>query len=179
MLRGFLIGICVLVVAGLLFLFPGDAMSSDDVLHYTLGKAYLEKNTKQYARCYNSVNYGTSGLTDVELALMSEYFNDPRVSSETMKPVEQSFMDGIKQKCDKSINDYESAYNKAEAVQQKSESLKVGWRTFVFGGGSQSIPSSEISQYSPASARMTVAFNDYIFTEQEARDYFQSQLGLQ
>lgn len=178
MLKGLLIGFCVLVVIGLLFLFPVDAMSSDDMRDYTLSKAYLAKNTEQYARCYNSVNYGTSGLMDIELALMSEYFNDPRVSSETMKPVEQSFMSGIKQKCDESINDYESAYKKAEAVQHKSESLKVGWRTFVFGGGSQSIPSSEVSQYSPASARMTVPFNDYIFTSDEAKTFYKAQLGL-
>ena len=178
MLKGLLIGFSVLVVVGLLFIFPGDAMSSDDMRDYTLSKAYLAKNTEQYARCYNSVNYGASGLTDIELALMSEYFNDSQVSSETMKPVEQSFMNGIKQKCDKSINDYESAYKKAEAVQHKSESLKVGWRTFVFGGGSQSIPSSEVSQYSPASARMTVSFNDYIFTSDEAKTFYKEQLGL-
>ena len=178
MLKGLLIGFCVLVAIGLLFLFPGDAMSSDDMRDYTLSKAYLAKNTEQYARCYNSVNYGTSGLTDIELALTSEYFNDPRVSSETMKPVEQSFMNGIRQKCDKSINDYESAYKKVEAVQQKSESLKVGWKTFVFGGGNQSIPSSEVSQYSPASARMTVAFNDYVFTADEAKTFYREQLGL-
>lgn len=178
MLKGLLIGLCVWVVAGLLFMFPGDAMSSNDMRDYTLSKAYLAKNTEQYARCYNSVNYGISELTDVELALMSEYFNDPRVSSETMKPVEQSFVDGIKQKCDKSINDYESAYNKAEAVQQKSESLKVGWRTFVFGGGNQSIPASEISEYSPASARMKVPFNDYMFTVDEVKKFYMEQLGL-
>lgn len=159
-------------------MFSGDSMNSDDMREYTLSKAYLEKNTEQYARCYNSVNYGTSGLTDIELALMSEYFNDPRVSSDTMKPVEQSFMNRIKQKCDKSINDYESAYKKAEAIQQKSGSLKVGWKTFVFGGGNPSIPSSEITQYSPASARMTVAFNDYVFTADEAKTFYEEQLGL-
>ena len=178
MIKGLLISICTIIVIGLLFMFPGDTMSSDDMHDYTLNKAYLAKNTEQYARCYNSVNYGTSGLTDVELALMSEHFNDPRVSSVTMKPVEQSFMNEVKQKCDKSINDYESAYKKAEAIQGKSESLKVGWRTFVFGGGNQSIPSSDISQYSPSSARLKVSFNDYVFTEQEAAEYFRKQLNL-
>ena len=159
-------------------MFPGDTMSSEDMSDYTLGKAYLAKNTEQYARCYNSVNYGTSGLIDVELALMAEHFNDQRVSSDTMKPIEQSFMNGVKQKCDKSINDYESAYKKIEAIQQKSESLKVGWRTFVFGGANHSIPSSEIFRYSPASARMTVAFNDYVFTADEAKSFYMEQLGL-
>jgi hypothetical protein len=71
-------------------------MSSSDMSDYTLSKAYLAKNTEQYARCYNSVNYGVSGLTDIEIALMGEYFNDPRVSSETMKPIQESFMNGIK-----------------------------------------------------------------------------------
>lgn len=109
---------------------------------------------------------------------MGEHLNDPRVTSETMKLVETSFMNVIKQKCDKSISDYESAYKKAETVQVKSESLKVGWRTFVFCGGNQSIPASEILQYSPASARMTVAFNDYVFTPDEAKSFYRQQLGL-
>lgn len=178
MVRGILISICVIIVIGLLFLFPGEAMSSDDMRDYTLSKAYLAKNTEQYARCYNSVNYGTSGLTDIELALMSRHFNDPRVSSESMNTVEQSFMNGIKQKCDKSMNNYESAYKKVEAIQQKSESLKVGWRTFMFGGANQSIQSSEVSRYSPASARMTVAFNDYVFTSDEVETFYKEQLGL-
>lgn len=159
-------------------MFPGDVMSSDDMRDYTLSKAYLAKNTEQYARCYNSVNYGISGLTDVELELMGEYFNDPRVSSETMKPVEQSFMNEIKQKCDKSISDYESAYEKADAIQSKSESLNVGWRTFVLGGGNRAIPSSDISQYSPSHARLETSFNDYVFTDQEATEYFKKQLNL-
>ena len=178
MFRNLLIGVCILIGIGLLFIFPGDTMSSSDMSDYTLTKAYLAKNAEQYARCYNSVNYGVSGLTDIEVALMGEHLNDPRVTMETMKPVETSFMNSIKQKCDKPISDYESAYKKAEAVQEKSESLKVGWRTFMFGGGNQSIPASEILQYSPASARMRVAFNDYIFTADEAKAFYREQLRL-
>jgi len=178
MLKGLLIGFCVVVVAVILFMFPGDAMSSDDMRHYTLSKAYLMKNTEQYARCYNSVNYGASGLIDIELAFMSEYFNDPRVTSDAMKPVKGSFLKGIKQECDKSISDYESAYKTAEEIQTKSESLSVGWRTFVFGGSNQSIPASEVSQYSPARARMSLAFNDYIFTDDEAKMFYKERLGL-
>lgn len=178
MLRNLLIGVCVLIGIGLLFIFPGETMSSSDMSDYTLSKAYLAKNTEQYARCYNSVNYGISGLTDIEITLMGEYLNDPRVTSETMKPVETSFLNGIKQKCNKSISDYESAYKKAEAVQAKSKGLKIGWRTFVFGGGDQSIPANEILQYSPASARMRIAFNDYIFTKDEVKAFYKEQLGL-
>jgi len=178
MLKGLLIGFCVVVVAVILFMFPGDAMSSDDMRDYTLSKAYLVKNTEQYARCYNSVNHGTSGLSDVELALMSEYFNDPRVTSEAMETVEESFLNDIKQECNESISKYESAYNTAEEIQEKSESLSVGWRTFVFGGGNQSIPASEVLEYSPARARMSLAFNDYIFTQDEAERFYREQLGL-
>jgi len=178
MLKGFLIGFCILVVIGLLLLFPGDAMSSDDMRDYTLSKAYLAKNTEQYARCYNSVNYGASGLGDVEISLMGEYFNDPRVSSETMKSIQEDFLNVIKQKCNKTLSDYESAYKKAEAIQKKSESLKVGWATFVFGGGSRSISATEILSYNPSNARMTVEFNDYIFTADEAKSFYKEQLEL-
>jgi hypothetical protein len=122
--------------------------------------------------------YYTSGLIDVELALISEYFNDPRVSPETMKPVEESFMNDLKKKCNKPIADYESAYNKTQSIQEKSGNLSVGWRTFVFGGSNQSIPASEVLEYSPARARMSVAFNDYVFTQDEAKVFYKMQLGL-
>lgn len=178
MLRGLLIGFGALVVVGLLLMFPGDVMNSDDMREYTLSKAYLEKNTKQYAQCYNSVNYGASGLTDIELALMSEYFNDPRVSPATMQPVQDSFMKGVGQKCNKSISDYESTYKKAEMIQEKSVSLQVGWRTFVFGGSDQKIPAREILSYSPTNTRMILAFNDYVFTVDEAKAFYKKQLRL-
>lgn len=76
------------------------------------------------------------------------------------------------------LSDYESAYKKVESVQEKSESLKIGWRTFIFGGPDQKNPASEISQYSPARARMTLAFNDYVFTTDEAKSFYKEQLGL-
>jgi len=87
-------------------------------------------------------------------------------------------MNIIKQKCDKSINDYETAYKKTKAIQSKSESLKLGWQTFMFGGN-QSTPYREISQYSPPSVRMMIALNDYIFTVNEAKAFYKEQLGLE
>lgn len=48
----------------------------------------------------------------------------------------------------------------------------------MFGSGNKSIPSIEISQYRPASARMTVAFNDYVFTADEVKTFYKEQLGL-
>lgn len=48
----------------------------------------------------------------------------------------------------------------------------------MFGSGSQSMPSSEISQYSPSNVRLKVSFNDYVFTEQEVTEYFKKQLNL-
>lgn len=178
MLKNLLIGVCVLIVIGILFAFPGETMSSTDMSDYTLGKAYLAKNTERYTRCYNSVNYGISGLTDVEIALMGEYFNDPRVSSVSMKSVEKSFLSGIKQKCDKTISDYESAYQKTETIQMKSESLRVGWRTLISGGADQKIPTRGILLYRPENVRMNLPFNSYIFTNEEAHEYFIKQLNI-
>lgn len=167
-----------MIGAGLLFASPGDTMSSSDMSDYILSRAYLVKNTELYTRCYNSINHGTSGLIDVELALKSEHFNDPRVSFEKMKSIEKSFLNGIKQKCDSSIDDYESAYEKVEEVQKRSESLRVGWRTFLFGGGTQVIPTSEVFQYDPGRVRMTTPFNSYIFTLDEAKAFYEERLGL-
>lgn len=178
MLKKLLVGLVVIVLIVLIFIFPGESMNADDLNSYVINKAYLAKNGESYARCYNSVNYGTSGLIDVELSLKSEYFNDPRVSYEKIKEAEDNFLDNIKQRCDKIIGDYESAYKKADEIQKKSNSLNIGWHTFLFGSESQSILSNKISSYSPTSARMTVAFNDYIFTYDEARKFYKEKLGL-
>lgn len=178
MLKKLLIGLVFVTFVALIFIFPGELMSSDDLNSYTLNKAYLAKNKESYARCYNSVNYGASVLIDIELSLKSEYFNDPRVSSEKMKEAEISFMNIIKKKSNKTINDYESAYKNIEDIRNKSVSLKAGWRTFVFSGKDQSITFNEIYLYSPTSAHMTVAFNDYIFTTNEAKMFYMEQLSL-
>ena len=178
MLKKLLVGLVVIGLIVLIFIFPGESMNTDDLNSYVINKAYLAKNGESYARCYNSVNYGTSGLIDVELSLKSEYFNDPRVSYEKIKEVEDSFLNSIKQRCDKIVSDYESAYKKTDEIQKKSESLSMGWRTLLLGGNSQSISSNEISSYSPTSARMTVAFNDYVFTYDEARKFYKEKLGL-
>lgn len=74
----------------------------------------------------------------------------------------------VKQKCNKSISDYESTYKKAENSASEIKGLKIGWRTFVFGGES-SIQLVESCNIATLSARMTVAFNDYVFTQQEVR----------
>lgn len=178
MFKKLLVGLVIIVLIILVFIFPGETMSTIDLNNYVINKAYLAKNGESYARCYNSVNYGTSGLIDVELSLKSEYFNDPRVSYEKIKEVENNFLNSIKQRCDKTISDYESAYKKADEIQKKSNSLNIGWQTFLFGGGSWSISSNEISSYSPTSARMIVAFNDYVFTYDEARKFYKEKLGL-
>lgn len=178
MLKGLLISFCAVVIIGLIFMFPGETMSSGDMKEYTLSRAYLAKNTEHYARCYNSVHHGSSGLINVEIALMGEYFNDQRVNSEAMKPIGESFLNDAKLECEKTISDYESAYEALEVIQMKSESLSVGWRTFIFGGGNQSISVNEVLQYSPARARMSLAFNDYTFTEDQARAFYKEQLGL-
>lgn len=49
MLRNLLISVCALIGIGLLFIFPGDTMSPTDMSNYTLSKAYVAKNTEQYA----------------------------------------------------------------------------------------------------------------------------------
>lgn len=178
MLKKLLVGLVVIVFIVLIFIFPGESMNADDLNSYVINKAYLAKNGESYARCYNSVNYGTSGLIDVELSLKSEYFNDPRVSTEKIKKVETSFMNNIKQKCNKTISDYESAYENAEEIQKKSESLSVGWRTFLFSGNNQLPPVSELAQYSPTRTRITLSFNDYIFSDADVRSFYEEQLGL-
>ncbi len=178
MVKGILISIAVAIVLAVAFFFPGDTMSSDEVNEFTVSRAYLAKNMQAYAVCYNSVNYGESGLYSLELNLKGEYWNDPRVTVESLEAARSNFMDLINEKCDPVMDEYEANYNSALAIQKKSQSLAVGWRTFLLGGGNQGISSDGIDQYEPGNARKALPFNSYIYTETDAADYYDEYLGL-
>jgi len=138
--------------------------------------AYLTKSKESYARCYNSINYGTTLIGDVRLAIKDENFNDDSITSERLNAIENTFMDTVKSKCQKTVDDYQQSYDAAvinhEEIQSSSNTL---WSLF-FGSANSQLPSQSLNSLAPASVRMELAYSDCIFTEQDVKRYFEEQL---
>lgn len=87
-------------------------------------------------------------------------------------------MDSVKLECQKTVDDYQQAYDKAVKDQEEIQSSSNALWNFFFGSMSSQPSAQDLNSFEPARARMSIAFNDYVFTEQEVKDYFEKQLGL-
>ena len=170
--------ILLALIVGAINLYVTGGPNSDTTSDLIKQTAYLTKSKESYARCYNSTNYGTSLIGDVRLTIKGENFNDDSVTSERLDIIENSFMNTIKDECQKKVDDYQQAYDRAIEDQEEINSPSNALWKFLFGF-TQTQPSfQDLSLYSPALARTTVAFNDYVFTDQQVKTYFEKELGL-
>jgi len=166
------------VIAGALYFYVTGGANPQTSSDLMLKTAYLNKSQENYARCYGSINYGTSLIGDVRLQIKSENFYDDSITVDRLDTIQSSFMDSVKQECQKTVDDYQQSYDQALSYQEEINSSSNALWNFLFGSAGNQSSSQDLSSYSPALARMTVAFGDYVFTEQEVKDYFDEQLGL-
>ena len=87
-------------------------------------------------------------------------------------------MDTVKLKCYKIVDDYERSYKKVAVDQKEIQSSTNALQSFCQGQQMISYLCPELNSLAPASARMMIAYNDYILTEQDVRSYFEGQLGI-
>lgn len=168
----------LVLIVGAINLFIAGGSNPDTASDLIKQTAYLTKSKESYARCYNSINYGTSSIGDVRLKIKGENFNNDSITSERLDVIEKSFMDTVKLKCQKVVDDYQQSYDMAVKDQEEIQgSSNVLWNLF-FGSVNSQPSRQDIDSLAPASARMGIAYNDYIFTEMDAKDYFDKQLGL-
>jgi hypothetical protein len=170
-----LLAIAVVGVAYLYFTGGTNPQTASDMLNKT---AYLAKSSESYARCYNSINYGTSLIGDVRLQILSDNFYDKSITSDRLDIIQNSFMESVKQKCQKTVDDYQQAYDGATKDKEEINSSENALWNFLFGFTRNRSTTQDLSTYAPARARMTIPFNDYVFTQEQVQDYFKEQLGL-
>jgi len=166
------------LVVGAIFFYVTGGSNPDTVNKLMIQTAYLAKSKESYARCYNSINHGTSLIGDVRLEIKGENFNNDSITSDRLDEIEKSFMDTAKRACQKTVDDYQNTYDSAVKYQNEIDSSNSGLWNFLFGSASDQPSAQDLSLVEPAYVRMSVAFNDYIFTEQEVKDYFEKDLGL-
>ncbi len=166
------------LVVGAIFFYVSGGPNPDTANKLMIQTAYLAKSKESYARCYNSINHGTSLIGDVRLEIKGENFNNDSINSDRLDEVETSFMDTVKLECQKSVDEYHAAYNSAVKYQNEMESSGNGLWNILFGAASGRLSVEDLSTLEPSYARMTIAFNDYIFTEQQVKEYFEEQLGI-
>lgn len=168
----------VLLAVGVLFIYRTggtNQQTANDLLDNT---AYLSKSKDGYSRCYNSINYGTSLVGNVRLKIKSENFNDDSITSDRLNVIEKSFMDSVKLECQKTVDDYQQAYDMAAKDQEEIQSSSNALWDLFFGSMSSQPSAQDLSSFEPTRVRMSIAFNDYVFTEQQVKNYFEDQLGL-
>ena len=58
------------------------------------------------------------------------------------------------------------------------ESSNDGLWNILFGSADSRPSTQDLGSFEPAYARMSIAFNDYVFSEQDVEEYFKKELGL-
>jgi hypothetical protein len=166
------------LVVGAVFLYVTGGSNPDTANKFMIQTAYLAKSKESYAQCYNSINHGTSLIGDVRLEIKGENFNDDSITSDLLDEIETSFMETVKLECQKTVDDYQYAYDSAVGYKSELEDSGNGLWSFFFGSAADESSTRDLSLLEPTRVRMMVAFNDYVFTEQQVKAYFVEKLGL-
>ena len=175
-----ILGLIILagLVVGAIFFYVTGGSNPETANKLMTQTAYLAKSKESYARCYNSINHGTSLIGDVRLEIKGEHFNDDSITSDHLNEIETSFMDTVKLECQKTVDEYQGAYDSAVRYQDEVESSSNGLWSFLFGSANSQLSTNDLSLFEPAYARMSIAFDEYVFTELQVKDYFNERLGL-
>lgn len=167
-----LTGLGVIVVGALVvgYLFFGSTDPSLEKKHLLLG-ASLNANRDEYAKCYNSINYGSTTVGTVSISYLMNY------SVDRLHEIENAFMEQVNQKCEKPVADYEKEYKEFAELDEKL-STESGWKSFVFGGGN-SPRTFNPNDLEPSTVRMTSGnpLTNVIFTKEEVEKFFQEKLA--
>lgn len=173
-------GIGGLLIAGVLIIgvMSGvkGAPSMEVANKNTLARAYMEKNKDSYAKCYNSINYGSGIIGKVSLSYLT--YNTDDATKAKLKSTEESYTQKIKDQCQKQVTDYETSFSDYKST---SEEIAVSSQSLLdkMLGGKPETDSADLRQYDPPLVRLMSgsAFTNTVFTEQEVTDYFKEQLG--
>lgn len=133
----------------------------------TKSQTVLLTTGDQYAKCYNSVNYGSSTVMDVSLTYLK--YNSTDAEKEKLNQIESDFMAEVEDRCSTKISAYEDEYKQYEtSVKEYEES---GWINFLVGGSVVETPPEDLS---PSRVRMNAGFplTTLIFTKEEVNQYF-------
>ena len=133
----------------------------------TKSQTLLLASGDQYAKCYNSVNYGSSMVMDVSLTYLK--WNSSEAEKTRLDQIETDFMTEVEEKCNSKVSAYENEYKAYEA--KVAEYEKSGWINFLVGG---SVVGTNAEDLSPSRVRMNAGFplSTLIFTKEEVNQYF-------
>jgi len=178
-----LIGLAILVAviaAGALGFFLLDKSSEQTAKEQRLFliEAKLNKSTEKYAKCYNSVNYGTSLIGDVRLKIIGENFYDDSITPQRLDVIQESFMDTVRSKCDATIAGYENDYDEYKRLSEQTGET-ASWLSLLIGGTQSPSIGNKLTEFDPSMVRVFSgsSFNNYIFTKEEVEIYFSEKLA--
>lgn len=138
----------------------------------------LQGKKSDYAKCYNSVNYGKTAL-DREFKYGMKYIQADE-SDDDLKlfnRTQEIFMDSINMKCNPVINRYENSYSLAEEIYSTEEARGI-WEDYLFNiFPSPSLPNMQ--EYNPSVVRFQDGFalTNFVFTEEDVDKMYVNAFG--
>jgi hypothetical protein len=151
-------------------------VDSELVSKNTLAKAYLDKNGEDYARCYNSINYGSTVINSVTLSYTN--YDTPEAEMQKIKATEAGFAQKIKDQCQKNVDEYESNFKAYQTSTTELEKSSESLLSKMLGMNSRD-NASGASKYEPSLVRLKAGspFTLLVFTEDDVATYYKAQLG--
>lgn len=156
--------VAIILIAGYVKLSSTQGELADRIAEHQLS---LMSDQKQYAKCYNSVNYGVATINDVSLSYLT--FDSSEEHINKLHQIENDFKIKVQLECSSKISEYEEKHN--AYVSSVNEYEASGWINFLIGGG---VIETDVSELSPANVRMRAGnpLTTLIFTKEDVENYF-------
>jgi hypothetical protein len=162
----------VLILAGLVIGYVSLSSKQGKLAErVTKSQTTLIASEDEYAKCYNSVNYGSSTVMDVSLSYLK--YDSTDAEKEKLNQIESDFMNEIEATCTKAVSDYEDEYRRYESSVVEYE--KSGWINFLIGGG---VVETSTGDLAPDRVRMNAGFplTTLIFTKEDVQKFFDQRV---
>lgn len=167
-----LTGAGVLVLGALIVgYFTFGSVDAGEANKQLLLEASLAKKADHYAKCYNSINYGTTMVGNVSISYLYHHEVD------RLHEIENAFMEQVKQQCEKPVAEYEAEYKKLAEMDRKLAE-EASWKSFLFSWVNPP-DSSQVDSLEPSTVRFSSGnpMTNFIFTREEVEKFFQESLA--
>jgi hypothetical protein len=143
--------------------------SNEQIAHL---KSRLLISSKQYAKCYNSINYGSYMVGDVSLSHLR--FDSTDAEKAHLKSIESDFINTVKKQCNNTVREYEQTYK--DYFNKSSEAESLGWIAFLIGG--TTVASEQVDELGPQLVRFNAGdpLTYFIFTKQDVEEFYRQKL---
>lgn len=136
-------------------------------------REFLEDNKEQYAKCYNSLNMGMVTIGSISFEYVASVSWENRSKVNVVNSIEEEYKKIIKDECQEKVEQFEATnavYEKACPIASLSALDRIA------GKDGNDEDCLDYGKASVVTANGGLGATNMIFTEQEARQYFEQRL---